>query len=266
MDFNRTYGPYSVVTGASAGLGAAFARELAERGLNLVLVARRLAKIEALAEELKAAHGIDVRVVPLDLARDDAAKELARQTASVDVGSVVLNAAQIVIGPFLENDLAKEIEVFRLNTYGPLTLAYEFGQRLKRRGRGGLLFVSSLIAFGAGPYQANYAATKAYINAFAQGLRVELAPAGVAVTVVAPGGMNTEGIQNSGYDFSGVPMMDPRAVARLGLRALGKRALVVPGRMNASTAFVMKYMLPQSASARLFGAVVAKMLAKGRRT
>ena len=261
MDFKTKYGPYVIVTGASAGLGESFARELGAQGVNLVLVARRESKIAALGKELTAAHGIVVRTVALDLAREDAAEELARETESLDIGAVIVNAAQILIGPFLDNDLTKEANAFHLNTYALMQIAHRFGNRLRKRGRGGLLLVSSIIGFGAGPFQANYAATKAYVTSFGQALHVELARSGVDVTVVAPGGMNTEGIQNSGYDFSALPMMDPRDVARIGVRALGRRAIVVPGALNAFTALLLK-VLPRSVSARLFGSVVARMIAQ----
>ena len=229
-EFVKRYGSYALVTGASAGLGEAFAKQIAQRGLNLVLVPRRKEKLEALATSLVKTHGIAVKTVVLDLGREGAAEELAGQTSEIDIGLVVMNAASLVLGRFVENHFETERASFRLNTVGPFEMSHLFGKRLKQRGRGGILFVSSLIGFSACPYQANYAAGMNYITSSGMALHIEMKAAGVDVTVVAPGGMKTEGLQNAGYDFSSVPQMDPEEVAELALALLAAETSLCPER------------------------------------
>lgn len=262
-EFQKKYGPYAIVTGASAGLGEAFAEELAKRGVNLVLVARRKEKLDALAARLTAAYKVTAKPVALDLAQEGAVDILLRETETLDIGLVVINAALLVMGRFLDNDLKKETDVFRLNAFTAFLLAHHYGNQLRRKGRGGLLFVSSLIGFAVGPYQANYAATKAYISSLGQALHAELKPSGVDVLVLAAGGMNTEGVQNLGLDFSKMPfpVVEPRPVAKLGLDTLKKKAVVIPGVINNFSDFLTKHLLPRSVSTRLFGSVIAKAFA-----
>ena len=162
MNFAERYGPAALVAGASEGIGAAFARELARRGLDLVLVARRLEPLEALAREIAAFAAVKVRCMPLDLARADAAAELLRQTGEQDVGLVVYNAALAPGGEFLDIPLAQQLAALDVNTRGPLALAHGFGQRMASRGRGGLIVLSSLTAFQGSPYVTTYGATKSF--------------------------------------------------------------------------------------------------------
>lgn len=264
LDFRFQYGSYALVTGASAGLGEAIAEELAAHGLDLVLVARRKDKLEVLAERLMREHQITAKVMALDLTREGSVNQLLRDTEEIDIGLVVINAGQIALGAFLENDIGRETETLRLNSLIPLQLAFHFGNKLKARGYGGLLFVSSMIGLTAGPYQANSAASNAYVTSLGEALHAELKATDVHVTVLAPGGLNTEGVRNSSFDFSLVPLMDPQRVARIGIAALGRKALVVPGTMNAITSFLIKYVLPRSWSVNLSGLLVSRMIGVGQ--
>ena len=128
--FAKRYGPWALVAGASEGIGEAFARELARRGLNLVLVARRPEPLEATAREIAGAARVEVRCLPLDLARADAAAELEKEVAALDVGLVVYNAALAPTGTFLEIPLEEQLAAIDVNVRGPLAA----GAPLRRNG------------------------------------------------------------------------------------------------------------------------------------
>jgi uncharacterized protein len=175
----RTYGPFAVVTGASDGIGAAFARDAAERGLDLVLIARRRDRLEALAAELRAAHGATVIVLPLDLAQPDSTAEIGKAVAGLDVGLFVAAAGFGTSGPFLDAAAADELGMIDVNCRAVVAQTHLIAGDLKARGRGGIVLFSSIVAFQGVPGSANYAATKAFIQTFAEGLRIELKPHGV---------------------------------------------------------------------------------------
>jgi uncharacterized protein len=261
--FQQQYGPYALVSGASAGIGKEFARQLAERGLDVILVARRRTALDAFAAELEAACKVRVRSIALDLAADGAAARLAELTSDVELGLVVLNAGSLTAGPFLAQDLGQELKLIQLNVASTVEMAHRFGNRLRKRGRGGLILLSSVAAYGAFPYQANYAASKAYIASFGLALREELAPVGVDVLVLTPGPTRTEGFVGAeGIDFSKLPLpaMAPKSVVRAALKGLGRKAIVIPGAMNRISDALGKYVLPRTLSARMFGKLLAKAL------
>ena len=166
----QKYGPWALVTGARDGIGQAFARHLAAQGLHLVLVARREPALASLATELTQAHGVQCRVLSADLSNLEAVHRLAHATSDLDVGLLVAAAGFGTSGPLVD-----------LNCTGVLALASHLGPRLVARGRGGVVFMSSLLAFHGTPRAANYAATKAYVQTLAEGLRVEWAAHGVDV-------------------------------------------------------------------------------------
>jgi len=254
--FKEKYGSYAIVTGASAGIGAAFATEIAARGLNLVLVARRLEKLEALSKGLRQQFHIDVKCLSLDLSQDGAVDRLIQETASLSIGLLVLNAAVVHVGGFLKSSYEQESYLLKFNALIPTQIAHRIGNRMKQQGRGGILFVSSLAGLAPAPFQATYAATKAYVSSLGQALSFEFARVGVDVSVLAPGMTDTEGLQNTvNIDYSkmkGVSMMSPVAVAKIGLDGLGKKTFIVPGSKNKFAAFLFG-LLPQSVSTKMVG-------------
>jgi uncharacterized protein len=262
-DLRAQYGQYALITGASSGIGAEFAEQLAAAGLSLILVARRKDRLDALAARLRAEHGTTAEVAELDLAADGAVAELARRTGRLDVGLVVASAGIVTSGPFLGNDLAAERALLRLNLEVPTELAHVYGRLLARRGRGGIILVSSAVAFAPVPYTANYAAAKAYTASLGQALHYELRPAGVDVLTLAPGPVRTEGAASAeGIDFGKlpVPAMQPAPVVRAALRSLGRKSLVIPGFPNKASDFVGKYLTPRRAQTAMYGALVSRAL------
>lgn len=228
------YGPWAVVTGASSGIGEAIARELAARGLHLVLCARRKDRLDALAAELAGQHGTQARAVEVDLARPGFVSVIEQATADLDVGLLVNNAGFGDKGPFLGTGIDTHVRMLDTNCKAPLILTHALAPRLVARGRGGILFTSSTAAFQGLPFATHYAATKGYDLQLAEGLWYELRPRGVDVVALCPGPVDTEGPRRTGVKPAKVPVqiMDPRTVAVFGLDALGGGPVAVPGLTN----------------------------------
>jgi short-subunit dehydrogenase len=263
--FAERYGPAALVTGAGVGIGAEFARQLAARGLDLVLVARRVEKLEQVAQEIRARHGVAVRVAPLDLAAPDLRERVAAAVEGVDVGLLVSNAGRYGFGRFLDARLEDELGGLDVNVRAPLVLAHDFARRLAARGRGGMIFLSSTSAFQGTPFAAGYGAAKAHTLVLAEALAWELEPFGVDVLAVCPGPVATEGTAE--MDTSSFPIgpMQAPPVVRRALDALGRRSAVVPGASNALVAALGKHLLPRSANTRLMGAIFARAFHLKRR-
>ncbi len=241
--FLDRYGPWAVVTGASSGIGRALAGCLAEAGLNLVLVARDRSRLETLAASLIASHGVQVQVVAVDLAREDQLAAIRRVTDPLEVGLLVASAGFGSAGPFLESDIASETEMLMVNGRAVLQACHHFGRRLRERGRGGLVLLSSIAAFQGMPYAAHYAATKAYVQSLAEALQVELRGDGVAVLAAAPG------LTHSGF------------AARAGMRmgaALGRQTTVLPGALSKLLSWSL-VPLPRWARVSIMGTVMRDM-------
>jgi uncharacterized protein len=221
------YGPWAVVTGASDGIGRAVAMHLAETGLDLVVVARREEALKAFAAELMQKHRIEARVLALDLAEPSAADAIVAATAGLEVGLLAAIAGFGTSGNFVDIPLAAELQMIDVNCRTVVELSHHFARRFVAQRRGGLVLMSSLLAFQGVPRAANYAATKAFIQTFAEGLRLELAPHGVDVVASAPSGVR------SGFEARADMRMGaattPDIVARQTLQALGRKTTVRPG-------------------------------------
>jgi short-subunit dehydrogenase len=255
-NFNTKYGPWAVVTGASSGIGAELARQLAASGLNVVLVARGAQRLDALAEQLRNTYRVRVRSAAIDLTDRSFLARLREATDDIDVGLLVNNAGRWEAGRFLDNDIQREVDTVDLNVTAPLILAHEFGRRFKARGGGGMIFLSSVVALQGTPYVANYAATKAYDLLFAEALSYELEPYGIDVLAVLPGPVDTEGAEN--LDFSKLPLKVATAeqVARKSLRKLGRARKTIPGALNNFIAATTK-LAPRSTNTNLMGRLFA---------
>lgn len=226
----------ALVTGASSGIGASLARQLAARGCALVLVARRAERLEALAAELRRAHGVEVRVAPSDLSAPGAAETLHQQLDGLQIDILVNNAGFGIQGQFLEQDLARIDEMVRLNVTSLLHLSWLVGRDMAARGRGRILQVSSSVALIPSPYMSAYVGTKAAVMMFSETLWYELKRRGVQVTTLYPGITTTEFNDVAGSRtpaMVALSILGPDEVAAAGLAGLfaGRRA-VVPGLLN----------------------------------
>ncbi len=227
----------AVVTGASAGIGEEFARQLAAAGFDLTLVARRAERLQALADELSAAHGIRAEVWPADLANQADVTALASALAAADdLVLLVNNAGFGTRGEFIEVELERTLDMIRVHVLATVTLCRAAAPGMIARGGGAIINVSSIAAFFPSAGGANYGATKAYLNAFSEALAAELRGSGVVVQALCPGFTTTEfhdvgDYQN--FDRGQIPAplwMPARDVVAESLAALGGgRVIVVPG-------------------------------------
>ena len=261
MSFKDKYGPWALVTGASTGIGKELAKQVAREGLNVVLIARRENLLHDLKQEIERNHQIKIRVIAMDLLEHEAIKTLDEKTKDLDIGLLIPNAGMELSGEFVDGDMQQHSALVQLNTLVPMQIANVFGKRLKERGKGGILFLSSLFAYQGIPYVANYAASKAYILTLGEALNIELSPYGVDVAVLSPGLTATEMSENMSVDFKKMPIfsMHPAQVARAGLRTLGKKTTIVPGLLNKIYAWENRF-IPRTWPIKLFGFLVHRAL------
>lgn len=256
QEFAHRYGPWALVTGASSGIGREFARQLAARGLNVVLIARRADLLTALADELTAAHRIEARAVPVDLCADTFLDTILNATDGLEIGLLVNSAGFSLTGPFLDMDTADMERMLNLNARAPAMLTRQFGPSMRARRRGGIIFLSSVTGFAATPQWSLYAATKAFNLLLGEGLAAELRADGVAVMSLAPGTTRTEFLDVAG--ISDFMSMDADEVVGHALKRLGRSDIVVPGLFYRSGVFAMRF-LPRSVNRAVFGRFIAKM-------
>lgn len=192
---------YALVTGASSGIGECFARALAARGRNLALVARSREKLESLAAELRAGHGIAAGPVALDLSEAGAAAKLVEilRQRQLKIDLLVNNAGFGARGRFWELPLARQSEMIRLNVMALAELTHLLLPSMIEDRRGAIINVSSTASFQPIPYTVTYAATKAFVTSFSEALREELSSFGITVVTLCPGGTRTDFFRASGY-------------------------------------------------------------------
>ena len=260
--FRARYGTWVLVAGASEGLGAEFATQLAAMGLNLVLIARRKELLEQLGAQLTRDHAIEVRPLQLDLGREDIGEVVEAATNDIEVGLLVYNAATSMIGAYFEIALEDHLNEIAVNCRAPLTLSYLLGQRMLKRRRGGIVLMSSLSSSQGSALVTNYSATKAYNRLLAEGLWDELRTQGVDVLACSASAVNTPGYQASAPRRSGrlsVSAMTPRAVVTETLAALGKGPVVIPGWTNRLANVLMQRFMPHKTAIKLMGSVTRSM-------
>jgi len=251
-------GDWALVTGASEGIGRAFAVELARRGKDLVLVARRGDLLRTLARDLGNEHGVACLVLETDLGEPNAVDSILLATRDLDVSLLVAAAGFGSSGRFLDGDLANEIDMLDVNCRAVLMLCWHLGRRMQRQGHGGIVLMSSVLAFQGTPGSAHYAATKAYIQTLAEGLRQELGSHGIQVVASAPGPIATGFARRA--DLRMDRALSPDIVARQTLAALGRTDTVRPGWLSKLLGWSLAT-LPRGVRVRVIGEVMKGMTA-----
>ncbi|MCG3171286.1 MAG: putative oxidoreductase [Pseudomonadales bacterium] len=251
LRFAQRYGPWAFVAGGSEGIGRSFAEQLAARGLDLILTARRQAPLDEVAAAVSRTYGVRVSTHALDLTAPDLGARAAAIVGEREVGMLVYNAGATHGAGFLVDDeLDKALGLVRLNCIGPLTLVHLLGSRMKERGRGGIILMSSLSALAGGGYVATYAATKSFDKVLAEGLWWELGASGVDVLGLLAGATTTPAMERSSVRFDrsdvpeanaavqtlGIVPMSSGDVAREALEQLGQGPVWIAGERNRATA------------------------------
>lgn len=240
--------PQALITGASSGIGAAFARRLARDGYDLILTARDGQRLATLAAELRRRHRGRYECVAADLATPSGQDLLAEHIAGcARLSLLVNNAGFITLEPFAETDISRQRAMVELHVLAPQRLVHAALPGMLARRRGGIINVSSIAAFQSGPGNVTYSASKAFLNTFDDGLRIELAGSGVHVLTLCPGWTRTEIHRRAGYDNSAVPeraWQRPEQVVRAALRDLRRqRAYCFPNRADRYR-IVLRRLLP----------------------
>lgn len=256
------YGPWAVVTGASSGLGEAFAYEVAARGVHPLLIGRREAELVRVADEVERRHGIACERVAVDLADSDAIARVLSATADKHVGLVIGNAAFNPPGAFADLDRASLERVLDVNVRANVLLAEAFVPGMVAGGCGGLVLVSSVEGYFGMPYSTSYAASKAFVLSFAEGLWAELKPSGVDVLALVPGPIDTPLFRSRQVR---APALSPQRTAERALAHLDRGPSFVPGHWDRWLWRALRA-LPRRTGVRVMGRAMGRMVDRLRRT
>jgi short-subunit dehydrogenase len=253
------------VAGGSEGLGAAFAEQIAARGLNLLLIARRPGPLEQTASRLRASSGVEIRTLSADLGAGEALEEARRAARDLEIGLLVHNAASSYEGPYFKANLAKYRHVIDVNCFSALALIDTVSGPMMSRGRGGIIVMSSMAAFQGSPYVTVYSATKAFLLSLAEGLAVEMKPKGVDVLACCPAVVRTPNyLASRPAGAKATPVdVEPDAVAREALGALGRRTVLVPG-AKVRMAHLAMSLMPRSAAVSMMAGSTRAMYGNTR--
>jgi len=250
-NLQEKYSGWALVTGASAGIGEAFARYIAAAGMNVILVARRKERLEKLAEEIEAENNVQALPVPLDLTGDGFLEKLTQKIVGKEVGMLVNNAGFGSVGLYARNDAQREVDMVKLHCLAPTILTHHFIRQMMVRKKGAIIFVGSIVGYQPVPYISTYSATKAFNMFLGKSLWYELHKYHIDVLALAPGGTKTEFQQVTHQSASSIAA-SPQAVVGSAMKALGKKPAVVHGIHNKIWAFAGRF-LPVRMSLSLHG-------------
>ena len=242
IDIKDRYGDWAMVAGASEGLGAAFAHKLAARGMNLVLLARRIQLLNSLRDTLIENYAIKVECRQVDLSDQDDISQFLNQLDQ-PIGLLVYNAAYSPIGYFTDIDIANLLKIIDVNVKAPLFLVKELSRQMIDRKKGGIILMSSMSGVQGSPKIATYAATKAFNTILAEGLWKELGGYNIDVIASIAGAIRTPGYNEASNLKDAPGTLDPEEVAGQTLAALGKGPTVIPGFFNKFANYLMTRLL-----------------------
>jgi short-subunit dehydrogenase len=259
QSFSNKYGPWALVTGAARGMGAEFSRQIAAKGINVVMVDLLADELARTADDIRKTSGREVVTINVDLSQPDFIDSILKRIEGLDIGLLVSNAAYGPVGMFVERSLEEKLRMIAVNVRAPLTLVHEFATRMTASGRGGIIMVSSASAMQGTPYVANYAATKAYNLILAESLWVELREKGVDVLGFMPGTTRTPGYMETKPQMERakiVKLMEPGPTVAEALNALGRKPSHIAGRGNRLAFFISGKLMPRKLAIKL----TAKMM------
>lgn len=258
MNLKEKYGQWALITGASSGIGAEFAKQLGKAGLNLVLVARRKEQLEIVAKAIKKQYSVTIETVSVDLIEEAFLDKIRKTTDKLNIGLLINNAGLWKMGDYLDIALKDELNMIDLNIKAPAILTHHFASRMKTQKQGGIINVASMLGYLGVPYSAVYAATKAYEIVKSEGMWYELKKQGIDVLSLNPGLTKTEMITE--YDFSHMPMTpsSPQLVVKTTLKSLGRKSQVIPGAFNKVLGVLSKRVMSRNMNTKMFGYLFGK--------
>ncbi|MES2796597.1 MAG: SDR family oxidoreductase [Bacteroidota bacterium] len=221
------YGGWAIVTGASSGIGLELVTQLADAGFNLLINSRSLDKLQEVEKQIKAKTNIQIKIVASDVSEPEGIDKIIQSAQGLNIGLLVVSAGYGTSGLFIDTSLHAEINMLKVNCEALLSLTHYFSQKFVQQKRGGIILMSSMVAFQGTPFASNYAATKAYVQTLAEGLAAELKPFGVDVLAAAPGPVESGFSQRANMKMS--ISLTPAQVGVPILHALGRKKTVLPG-------------------------------------
>lgn len=250
------YGSWALITGASSGIGKELAERIAEAGLNVLIAARRTQLLEKLAARLRMQYRVEVLVVQADLGTSEGIEHVLQSAQALDVGLLVASAGFGTSGLFTESSLKEENAMLQVNCASLLHFTHHYSKIFQARKKGGIILLSSMVAFQGVPYSAHYAATKAFVQTLAEALHVELKPFGVDVLAAAPGPVETGFSEVANMKMS--VALTPADVGVPILTALGRKMTVFPGFLTKLLVYSLRT-APRSLKVRIMQAVMGGM-------
>jgi short-subunit dehydrogenase len=262
MNLKQKYGTTALIAGASEGIGAAFAEQLARNRLDLVLIARRKQPLGDFAGALEEKYGIKTCCIPCDLSEEGELENIKGALSGREIDILVYNAALSHIGPFIQNDPEEHLIMARVNMIAPLNMVHYFGGQMLKRKRGAVVLMTSLAGFQGSGYLSVYAATKAFNRILAESLWYEWKESNVDVIACCAGATSTPGYiaSNPGRQgFFAPRVLTPAEVAEECLGKLGKRPSYITGRGNRFASFFMQKVLPRKTAVTIMGNATKKL-------
>lgn len=234
----ENYGVWALVTGASSGIGLELAEQLASAGLNLVICARNKARLQEIENQIRRRYNVEIMSVAADMSDLSAIDNLIQQIQHLGIGLLILSAGYGTSGLFKDASVHTEINMLHVNCEAVLQLTHHYTQQFVAKGGGGIILLSSMVAFQGVPYAAHYAATKAYVQSLAEALFYELKPFGVDVLAAAPGPVQTGFAGRANMRMS--QALRPSEIGVPILKALGRTNTVLPGMLTKILVYALR--------------------------
>ncbi len=254
------FGGWALVTGASSGIGKELSTELAASGFNLLLVARRIELLEDLASSLEAEYGVRVKYLSADLSKPESNALVTQAASNHNINLVFLNAGFGSSGPFIESELRNETNMLDLNCKSVLILSHYFSKKFAAQNKGGIVLLSSIVAFQGAPHAAHYAATKAYVQSLGEALSIELKNKKVSVLVASPGPVNTGFMRRANMKPGNG--MKSKDIAIEILQSVGRKSQLFPGFLSKLLIFGLRS-VPRWGKIRIMNKVMSGMAEPG---
>jgi len=262
MSLTTKYGKTALVAGASEGIGAAFANYLAAEGMNLVLIARKKEPLQQLADSLTIKYKIQATCISCDLANPNAAQNIEKELADIEIDLLVYNAALSYIGAFEKNTADNNTQIATANMITPMNIAHTFGEKMLQKKRGAVILMASLAGFQGSGFLSVYASTKAFNRVLAESLWYEWKDKGVDVIACCAGATATPNFINTKPEkssFFAPKVQSPKEVVKECFQKLGKQPSFVTGVGNKLATFIMQKLLPRKMAVNIMGDTTRKM-------